>query len=191
MGHPQAVAEQRAVLDLAFSTFALSSGPVLLDYAGKDGRVEDGSPVQASNVEVTAEAKDADFATEVTLMRRYWELRLERVGRTGVGLSKVPPQKFRGLVRFLEAFVEDPSSADTDLRPTDDSVLLFLRNVVEDLRVLYAEARLQTHPTESSEDRQRWLLGSTALGIMLRRLRDAMNASEDPAIKAAAFGIAR
>jgi hypothetical protein len=50
---------------------------------------------------------------------------------------------------------------------------------------------LQTHPNESSRDRQRWLLGSTALGIMIRKVREAMEASDDPKLKAAAFGIAR
>ena len=70
-------------------------------------------------------------------------------------------------------------------------VPLFIRNCVEDLRVMYAEARLQTHPGESSRDRQRWLLGSTALGVMIRKLRDVMDASDDPKVKAVAFGLAR
>jgi hypothetical protein len=46
-------------------------------------------------------------------------------------------------------------------------------------RVIYAEARLPTHPSESSRDRQAWLLGSTTLGVMIRELRDVMDASDD------------
>ena len=68
---------------------------------------------------------------------------------------------------------------------------LYIRNCVEDLRVMYVEARLQTHPHESSPDRQRWLLGSTALGLMVRKVREVLEASEDPKLNAAAFGIAR
>ena len=190
LGHPGNSIEQRAVLDLAFSTLEASSGPVLLDYRDEAAANEDGSPVQASEVDPDAEARSADLATEVTLMRRYWEQRLAATGRTGVGLSRIPPQRFRGVVRFLEAYVADPS-ADMEERPADVPLPLFIRYCVEDLRVMYAEARLQTHPAESSPDRQRWLLRSTALGIMIRALRDAMDASDDPKVKAVAFGIAR
>jgi hypothetical protein len=105
-------------------------------------------------------------------------------------LSKIPPQRFRGVVRFLEAFVDDPQ-ADSDERPADVPLPLFLRNCIEDMRVMYAEARLQTHPNESSPDRQRWLLGSTALGVMMRKVRDTLETSTDPKLKAVAFGIAR
>lgn len=190
VGHPQHAAEQQAVLDLAFSTLDAPSGPVLLDYRDDEAANEAGSPVQASEVDPDERARNADFATEVTLMRRYWEQHLAATGRTGVGLSKIPPQRFRGVVRFLEAFVDDPH-ADSDERPADVPLPLFLRNCIEDLRVMYAEARLQTHPNESSPDRQRWLLGSTALGVMMRKVRDTLETSTDPKLKAVAFGIAR
>jgi hypothetical protein len=190
LGHPGNSAEQQAVLDLAFSTLDAPSGPVLLEYPDEAAANEDGSPIQASEVDLDDEARNADLATEVTLMRRYWEMRMAATGRTGIGLSKIPPQRFRGVVRFLEAYVADPS-ADMDGRPADLAVPLFIRNCVEDLRVMYVEARLQTHPGESSRDRQQWLLGSTALGVMIRKLREVMDASDDPKVKAVAFGLAR
>jgi hypothetical protein len=190
LGHPGNSAEQQAVLDLAFSTLDAPSGPVLLEYHDEAAANEDGSPIQASEVDLDEQARSADLANEATLMRRYWEARLAATGRTGVGLSKIPPQRFRGVVRFLEAYVADPS-ADMGGRPPDMTVPLFIRNCVEDLRVMYAEARLQTHPGESSRDRQRWLLGSTALGVMIRKVRDVMDASDDPKVKAVAFGLAR
>ncbi len=189
VGHPGNVAEQQRVLDLAFSMLDAPSGPVLLVLAD-DAPDEGGSPLQASSIELTSEAQAADFATEVTLMRRYWEQHFARTGRTGVGLSTIPPQRFRGVVRFLESYLGD-SQADLDERPADMPVPQFIRACVEDLRVMYVEARLQTHPEESSDDRARWLLGATALGVMLRRLRDVMDASTDPNVKAIAFGIAR
>jgi hypothetical protein len=190
VGHPGNTAEQQAVLDLAFSMLDAPSGPVLLDYPDDTAADEAGSPPQASELDPDEAARNADFATEVTLMRRYWEQHLAATGRTGVGLSQIPPARFRGVVRFLEAFVAD-SHADMDERPADMPVPLFIRSCLDDLRVMYVEARLQTHPGESSVDRQRWLLGSTALGVMIRRLRDALEASDDPKLKAIAFGIAR
>lgn len=190
LGHPGNSAEQQAVLDLAFSTLDAASGPVLLDFPDSGQVDEDGSPLQASQVRLSEHAADIDLATEVTLMRRYWEQHQERTRRTGVGLSRVPPQRFRGVVRFLEAFCND-SSADAAERPPDMDKLLFIRSAIEDFRVMYVEGRLETHPAESSADRQHWLLGETALGVFLRKLRDAMDASDDPKIKAGAIGIAR
>lgn len=190
VGHPGNVREQQAVLDLALSTLDAPTGPVLLEYRDEQAAQEPGSPLQASEVEVSADAREADLATEVTLMRRYWEQHLKATGRSGVGLTGIPPQRFRAVVRFLEAFVED-ETADTPERPEQLPVLVFIRNSIDDLRVMYAEARMQTHPEESSVDRQRWILGHTALGVFMRRLREAMEASDDPKIRAAAFGIAR
>lgn len=189
LGHPGDAVEQQKVLDLAFSTLDAPSGPVLLDYV--DGRSgEAGSPLQASDVGADAAARQLDLATEVTLMRRYWEQRFTATGRTAVGLTKVPPPRFRGIVRFLQAFLTE-DAADSPDRPADIDVPTFIRLCVEDLRVLYIEARLQTHPHEPSADRQRWLLGSTALGVFLRQLKARMEASSDPTMKAGAFGIAR
>jgi hypothetical protein len=190
VGHPGNAAEQQAVLDLAFSTLDATAGPVLVNYRDEAAGEEDGTPLQASDIDPDEQARTADFATEVTLMRRYLEQHLAATGRTGVGLSKVPPQRFRGVVRFLEALLTD-QAADTDERPADMPRPVFIRSCLEDLRVMYAEARLQTHPNESSQNRQRWMLGSTALGMMLRRLRDALDASTDPQLKALSFGIAR
>jgi len=190
LGHPGDIATQQAILNLAFSTLDAPSGPVLLEFHDGAAAAENGSPLQASEVDPDEQARAADFATEVTLMRRYWEQRLAATGRTGVGLSGIPPQRFRGVVRFLEAFIVNPL-ADSDDRRPDVPVPMFIRNCIEDLRVMYVEARLQTHPQESSPDRQRWLLGSTALGIIVRKVREVMEASDDPDLKAAAFGIAR
>jgi hypothetical protein len=189
LGHPGNAAEQRAVLDLAFSTLEATHGPVLVQY-GDPEAAEAGSPLQASDVAIAPAASDLDFATEVTLMRRYWEQHKAATGRTAVGLTGVPPERFRGIVRFLEAFLSD-EQADSSDRPAATEVPAFIRLCVEDLRVLYVEARLQSHPHESTEDRQRWLFGETALGVFLRKLKDRMEASSDPKIKAGAFGIAR
>jgi hypothetical protein len=190
VGHPENVTEQDAVLTLAFSTLDAPSGPVLFDYVDEQAASEAGSPMQASEVNVSAAALSVDLVTEVTLMRRYWEQRLEATGRSGVGLTGIPPQRFRGVVRFLEAFVTDPTS-DMPERPPETALPLYIRSCVEDLRVMYAEARMKTHPNEQSAERQHWILGETALGVLMRRLRDAMEASDNPAVKAAAFGIAR
>lgn len=188
LGHANDRAEQQAVLDAAFSTLAASGGPVLIDYVAPTN--EAGTPPQVSEVALDGAALAIDFATEVTLMRRYWEQRYAATGRTSVGVSKVPPHRFRGIVRFLEGYVAG-EAADCGDRAADVELPAFVVHCATDLRALYVEARMQTHPNEPNDERQRWLLGGTALGAVLRKLNDRMLGSDDPKTVAAARGIAR
>jgi hypothetical protein len=187
LGHPDDVTEQRAVLDALLALLDEPDVPVLADFGGELAEDETGTAIQASAVE--AAAVTADLADEVTMMRRYWEQWTDRAGRTAVGVSDVAPVKFRGVVRFLEAYVKGetrdlPERGDTELP-------LFVRYCVDDLRALYLEARLVMKPDEGPADTQRWLWGETALGSFLRTLRDVMNASDDELTRGCAWGIAR
>ncbi len=188
VGHPKDAAEQRRVLDAAFAMLDAPSGPVLRDFPD-DGRDEAGSPLQASEI-APGSATALGLADEVTAMRRYWETWEAREGRTSVGASRVNPQRFRGVVRFLEEFARGEETDSTD-RPAGVTKLDFVRLAITDLKVMYVEARLITHPNESSEARQRWLWSETALGAFTRDLADTMTNSGDPAQKEAAFGLAR
>ncbi len=187
LGHPDDVAEQRAVLDAAFGLLDEAEFPVLADFGGELGESETGTSIQAAAVEQSP--VDLSLADEVTVMRRYWEQWSERTGRTAVGLSGVAPVKFRGVVRFLEAFVGGeqrrlPEQGETPLP-------LFIRYCADDLRVLYLEARLVMRAGEAQADTQRWFWGETALGAFLRTLRDVMNDSGDELMRGCAYGIAR
>jgi hypothetical protein len=187
LGHPGDVAEQRAVLDAVLGLLDEPDVPVLRDFAGELAPGEAGSAIQASAVEEAAVT--LDLADEVTSMRRYWEQWNERAGRTAVGVSGIAPVKFRGVVRFLEAYSRGESR---DLPERGDTPApLFVRYCVDDLRVLYLEARLVMKPGETPPDTQRWFWGETALGSFLRTLRDVMNASEDEVTRGCAYGIAR
>ena len=64
---------------------------------------------------------------------------------------------------------------------------LFVRACVDDLRAVYVEGRMHEYPNESADETQRWLLAATAFGALLRRLRETMDAADDPLMKAAAF----
>jgi hypothetical protein len=182
--------EQHRVLQQALDLFGEVGGPVLRDY---DGPYEDEGPggaLQAS--QIVAQESEVDVATEATLMRRYYEQWLEREGKSTVGVSGVPPKRFRGVVRWLEAVADGDLEADHRERPEEVEVWTFLRLCVDDLKAMYLEARLTTGPPdERPEDTARWFWGETALGHLLRRLRDRLDQSDDPAIKRLAFGIAR
>jgi hypothetical protein len=91
----------------------------------------------------------------------------------------------------LEA-VADGRDADHRERPDNVEVATFLRWCVDDLKAMYLEARLLTGPPdEKPQDTARWFWGETALGLLLRRLRDRLDESDDSAMKRLAFGIAR
>jgi hypothetical protein len=181
VGHRNDVAEQRAVLDLAFSTLTADRGPVLLDFTAAE-RLERAAPLQSSDVEIDAHARTIDVAGEVETTRGRWS--------PHAGLSGVPAARFGELARFLAGYAAG-EVADYPARPADMPLLQFIRYGIEDLRVMYMETRMSERPGEASDDRQRWLLASTALGVLLRALRDRMDASADPAVRGAAAGIAR
>ena len=184
------VDEQHRVLRAAFELLQAPTGPVLRDYDGPYDESAPGGPLQASAIQVSD--PQTDVATEVTMMRRYYEQWLLREGKSTVGITGIPPVRFRGVVRFLEAVADGRDDADHRERPDNVEVGTFLRWCVDDLKAMYLEARLLTGPPgERPDDAARWFWGETALGVLLRRLRDRLDESGDPAMKRLAFGIAR
>jgi hypothetical protein len=188
LGRPDDAALQHRVLRAALDLFTEAGCPVLHDFPDEEGGEEHPAPIQASAVPL-AEASP-DVAMETTQVRRYYELWVQQHGKTMVGLSGVPPVRFRGVIRFLEAYA-DGEPADMRERPPDVPLPLFIRYCADDLKAMYYEARMQAKPGISGEELARWFWGSTAAGRLLRRVRDRMDASDDPREKAAAFGIAR
>lgn len=186
-GRPDDPALQHRVLRAALDLLAEPAGPVLRDFPD-DAGAEPPTPVQASRV--TLAEVTADPAMETTQMRRYHEQWVQRTGKTGVGLSGIPPTRLRGVVRFLQAFA-DGKEADMTERPADVPLPTFIRRCADDLKALYAEAYMHMHPEASGANFARWFWGETAVGHLLRRVKDHMEASADQRMQAAAFGIAR
>ncbi len=196
MGRPDEPALQHRVLRAALELLTEPAGPVLRDFStGRHWRPDDEeasepAPPQASAVTPASQVPD-DPALETTRMRRYHEQWLARSGgRTALGLSGIPPTRFRGIVRFLEAFA-DGAEADMDERPRDVPRPAFIRWCADDLKTLYCEGYMAMKPGAGGDEIARWLWGETALGQLLRRVRDRLEAAGDPVSKAAAFGVAR
>jgi hypothetical protein len=186
-GRPEDPELQHRVLRAALDLLAEPAGPVLRDFPEEDSSGEPPAPLQASRVTQAETVPDA--AMEATRMRRYHEQWQARTGRTAVGLSGIPPTRFRGVIRFLEAFAE---GTDADMKERVELPMsVFLRRLSDDLKAMYLEAYMVIKPDASGEEFARWFWGETAVGQLLRRLRDRLDASEDPRLKAAAFGIAR
>ena len=190
-GRPDDPDLQHRVLRAALDLLSEPAGPVLRDFPDDaEPGDEPGAPAQASAITPAAGVPD-DPAMETMQMRRYHEQWRERSGgRTALGLTGIPPTRFRGVVRFLQDFAGGVD-VDTPERPADVPLPDFIRWCVDDLKTLYFEGRMAMKPAAAGDEITRWFWGETAMGQLARRVRDRLDASDDPRWKAAAFGIAR
>ncbi|HEY7648124.1 MAG TPA: hypothetical protein VID04_03900 [Methylomirabilota bacterium] len=191
LGRPNDPALQHRVLRAALDLFGEPAGPVLRDFPD-DAEPGDQppAPAQASSITPVARVPE-DPALELAQMRGYHEQWLARNGgRTAFGLSGIPARRFRGVVRFLEAFAAG-ETADIEERPPDVPLPGFIRYCADDLKALYFEGHLAMKPAAGGDEIARWFWSETASGQLLRRVRDRLDASDDPRWKAAAFGVAR
>ena len=191
LGRPSDPPLQHRVLRAALDLLSAPAGPVLVDFPD-DAEPGDqpGAPAQASTIAPAAAVPD-DPALETTQMRQYHEQwRARNGGRTAVGLSGISPERFRGVVRFLQEFA---SGADADMaeRPAAVPLAGFIRWCADDLKTIAFEGYLATTPAAGGDEVARWFWSATAAGQLLRRVRDRLDASDDPTWKAAAFGVAR
>jgi hypothetical protein len=191
LGRPDDPALQHRVLRAALDLLTEPAGPVLRDFPDDtEPGDQPAAPAQASAIAPAAAIPD-DPALETAQMRQYHEQWLARSGgRTAFGLSGIPATRFRGVIRFLEAFAAG-EEADMEERPRALPLPGFIRYCADDLKALYLEGRLAMKPSSGGDEVLRWFWAETAAGQLLRRVRDRLDASEDPRWKAAAFGVAR
>ena len=191
LGRPNDPELQHRVLKAALQLLEARSGPVLSDFPDEaEPGIEPPAPTQASAIPFTGGTLD-DPATEVAQMRRHHEGWLAKSGgRTAFGLSGVPAARFEGVIRLLQGFAAG-EDADMDERPANLPLPNFLRYCADDLKALYFEGRMAMKPDSGGDEIVRWFWGETASGQLLRRVKDRLDASDDPRWKAAAFGVAR
>jgi hypothetical protein len=190
-GRPNDPVLQHRVLAAALELFAAPAGPVLNDFPD-DGQSGDAppAPTQASAIRIAASVAD-DAPAETKQMRAAYERWLAASsGRTAFGLAGLPAERFDDVVRFLERFAAG-EDADMAERPRETPLPDFIRYCADDLKALHIEARLAEHPGATGDQIARWFWSETATAQVLRRVRDRLDASDNPRYKAAAFGVAR
>ena len=144
--------------------------------------------LQASAAQADAANRHTDPAAESTALRGYYERWVdEHDGRTMVGLSGVPQRRFRGLVRYLQAFAAGENPPD-DLAPEGMASPRFVRLAADDMKAFFLEARMSQRPDERDNDLQRWLWSETAMGSLLASVAERLVAQGD---ERTAQGIAR
>ena len=190
LGKPDDPTFQHQVIAAMLATLDADAGPVLADYPDEAGPI--GMP-QASEVAAAStngDARSLDAAGEITALRGYYERWQEQRGHTAVGVTGIPQRRFRGIIRFLEAYAES-DDADMDERPADVSVPQFVRYCADDLKAFCYEARMAQRPNDSETDIHRWFWGETAVGVLIDSITRRLNATEDPSLKAMAYGLSR
>ena len=188
LGEPGDPLSQNQVLKAAFDLLEREPGPVLEDFP------EDTEPemlLQSSEAAPSENRAGLNAADELTALRPYYERWLENNnGRTSVGLSRVPQRRFRGVIRFLEAYANGEQT-DTPDRPAEIAVPQFIRYCVDDLKAFCYEARMNQRPGGDGAGLHRWFWGETAVGQLVVQVADSMKESEDPQVKAMPYGLAR
>ena len=188
LGRPGDPLLQHQVMKAAFDLLDAEQGPVLEEF--EDDTVPE-QLLQASGAERSEASKGLNPADELTALRPYYERWVEKNGgRTAVGISGVPQRRFRGIVRFLEAY---SAGKDTDYDGRQESVGVpqFIRYCVDDLKAFYYEARMEQRPGAQDSEIHEWYWGETAMSGLIVKLAERMNESEDPAVKAIPYGLAR
>ena len=188
LGKPDDPALQHRIIAAALELVTKPQGPALADFP--EDEVPDNLP-QSSGVARSGPRETTDAADEVAALRSFYERWVDdHDGRTAVGLSGVPQRRWRGLVRFLEGYARG-EDVDMKERPAEVALPQFIRYCVDDLKAFYYEARMVQKPSMSEPDLHTWFWGETVIGQLIPEVGEHMQASDDPAAKAVAFGIAR
>jgi hypothetical protein len=190
-GRPNEPALQHRVLAAALALLGEPAGPVLRDFPD-DAEPGDQPPAprQASGITPAGRIPSDAAAEALAMLPHHAEWLAASGGRTAFGLAGVSLERMGDVVRFLQLFV-DGGDADLPERPDELALPGFIRYCADDLKALYFEGRLAMTPAAGGDEIARWFWSQTAVGQLLRRVRDRLDASDDPRWKAAAFGVAR
>ncbi len=187
LGHPLGAPD-----DPAFQTRVLKDVLKLLELPGPPPVLMDFPDDEPENDELTVLScpvnfgryaspnDDADelltaFRREMTAMRPWYEISLNKRRRTTVGVSKVP---LENMADFIYAFVkgEEPENPDPG-----SAIIYSLKYAVEDLKSYYIEG-ITAQPGQanaSSQVLQDWFWDDTVAGQVLIKLKKVCETSED------------
>ncbi len=186
LGEPGDPAFQRRVLMRALRLLERSDGPVILEDFAEDApgwRDRPGwrppfellSPPPAAAL-TSGGAWAAAMASEIAVLRPFWDRTRTRFGRSTVGLFGQPPDAWPGVAaRFLDG--ELPASAG------HATPALALRFLADDLKAYYGEAAQAVGDPPASRQIDGWFWRETLAGRFLIALRGAAEASGNNALK--------
>ena len=189
LGQPDDAQYQLSVISACLELLENSREPTISDWTSTG--ITNTTLIQYSAIENTI-VPSVDPANEITRLRYYYERRLTKVnGRTSVGLSGVKQRQFRKVIRFLESFSSGDESVDLVERPEAISKHQYIRYLIDDLKAFYYEAFIEMNGNSELDSPHDWFWKSTAVANLINKIATSLNSSDDPEVKAIAFGLAR
>ncbi len=185
LGEPNDPDFQARVLSAALDLLNEKEGPILSDYPEEAAYMAEqgpwACPIDLSDTEedLSEEGKLINvFKTEMNQLRNWYDIAVEKRGRTTVGVSGVDVDNLAG---FISAFLTDEQPEN----PNPDFPLPHTLNLAtDDLKAFYTEAvTAQPGPTGTPEQLADWFYGQTAAGRLLYAIRDKGIQSDDKLLK--------
>lgn len=180
-GQPEDRGFQLRVLTSALALIERRDGPrLIVDFPDDAPSMRDTPgwapqvvlPDRPGSLPVDPAGWRAVLAAELAKVHPHWEAARHRFGRTTVGNSRLPPERWAPYaVQFLHG--ELPDSLVEGVSPA-----VLVRYVADDMKALYAEAVQAIGPQPSAMQVNRWFWKETMAAEFLRALRTAALASQ-------------
>lgn len=184
-GAPNEPDFQRRVLLETLKLLERTDGPILDDFPdGPPGGASDSDddiegwtcPVNfgPGTDDIDAEEDPAGaLKQEMALLRSWYDLSLEKLGRTTVGITDVD---LVDLADFIVAFSGNPSSPP----PRDDLPIgQMVGLAIDDLKAYYFEAATARPGKASDKELADWYYGETLMGRILVKLNETCRLADD------------
>lgn len=177
-GAPNDATVQTRVLRQALELLERPSGPILVDALDPAGGAVQGAswvcPVSFAKSEATQTDLGTRVSEEIGQLRPWYDLGLERRGRTTVGLASTPVVESASL---LARYVQHPA------RVGQVSEADMLRWSARDVISYYMEAATAQPGADEALQLESWFWSETAGGELLKQLREVCLAHGDPGVR--------
>lgn len=189
LGIPEDPGLQRRILMAALGLLEASEGPVLLDFPDQAAESPDKTGrepgvwacpvnfVQAPKEETDLEKLISNFKREVVRLRPWYDVWLEKQGRSSV--TNFEPDSASGLLGGY-ALGDLPENPGMDL-----PLAVALRLAAQDLKTFYFEAAISRPAADLPESREfnRWFWNGTAAGRVLKVVKQRCLKEKDEALR--------
>lgn len=186
VGSPNEPAFQRRVISAALALLESKDGPaVLKDFneeapgpaADKTGWV---CPISFPAAAAAADDIAAAFRHEFESLAPWYQLSLDKRGRTTVGVSQLSLDDIAEF--FAAAAKSEPAESPVAGQPLETAV----KDAFTDLLAYYSEAATAQPGQRSSGDVMQWFWYDTSAGALLQAFRSGMAASDNQRLQAIA-----
>ncbi len=181
-GAPDDDAFQKRVVLAALELLEAEEGPILADFpddAPGGGDITGWAcPIHLPPPPGAGDGSlSAALGDEMAQLLTWYDIAIERRGRTTVGASGLGPEE---IARFLLSYIDDQG---TESPNPDLAIGLALKHSVEDLKAFYMEAATARPGPSSARQVADWFWRQTSGAKLLYALKAVCIASDDAAIQ--------